>query len=83
MRLNINDNVRVKLTPYGRQMHRANYDAMPTATRERYKYSPPDEDESGWSTWQLWDLMREFGTHVGFGMLPFETEIEIVGELPF
>ena len=42
-------------------------------------YSKPEEDKDGWSKWQLWSLMRDFGPHIYAGApLLFETEIEIV-----
>jgi len=81
MRFNINDHIRVRLTSYGRKVHRDNFEAfragMPSAARARFNYSAPEEDADGWSTWQMWDLMREFGGHVSLGRCPFETEIEI------
>jgi hypothetical protein len=39
---------------------------------------PPKEDAEGWSEWQLWVLMQEFGPHMGLGFLAvIETEIEV------
>ena len=66
MNFNVNDYVRVRLTQVGRD-HLA-----------RIKRPPPDEDESGWSRWQLWDLMHVFGARCFNGCsIPFETSIEI------
>lgn len=65
MKFNINNKVRVRLTPRGREI----------LGREKYLRT---EDEFGWSTWQLWVLMSTFGEHVGLGFdPPFETEIEL------
>ena len=59
---NINDKVRVKLTDFGRSL---------------ISY-PIEEDASGYSEWQLWCLMREFGEYMQMGFkLPIETQIEI------
>lgn len=85
MRFNINNEVKVRLTDAGREAHRKNYEELKTFGLERLKaaewhnYTPPKEDADGWSRWQLWDLMRQFGPHITHGMsTPFETEIEIL-----
>jgi hypothetical protein len=77
---NVNDNVRIRLTKHGRAIHRDNFKKLfPTGRKLiSLKYSPPKEDADGWSTWQLWRLMQEFGPHMNTGFdPPFETEIEI------
>lgn len=68
----------VRLTDYGREVHRENFDALgiPFGT---LPYRPPTEDAEGWSKWQLWNLMQEFGPHMSLaGRMPFETTIRIV-----
>lgn len=82
MKLNINHDVKVKLTDYGREIcHKQWSDTMTYFDRrDKFPYVPPKEDENGWSTWQLWDLMNTFGEvlYMGNPKLPFETEIEII-----
>ena len=72
--LNINENVWVKLTDEGRHWHRE-------AMTERYpmiRYTAPTEDAEGWSKWQLWCLMHDFGNRMYMGPLPpFGTEIRL------
>jgi hypothetical protein len=87
MLFNVNDTVRVKLTDYGRAMHRANHDGHNAGRARRglppIAYLRPKEDADGWSKWQLWELMREFGPHVGLGRdVPFATTIEIPDAAP-
>lgn len=42
-------------------------------------YTPPKEDASGWSKWQLWSLMEAFGPHIHLGSENcFETTIEMI-----
>ena len=78
LRFNINNCVRVRLNDQGRQIHRDNHERYATP---KYPYQPPSEDADGWSKWQLWSLMSEFGSHISLGrMPPFETEIEIMAE---
>lgn len=77
MTFNLNDHVLVRLTEHGRKLHRDDYDK----SKSPYPYKEPEEDEQGWSKWQLWELMRAFGPHLYNGCeLPFETTIEIITE---
>jgi hypothetical protein len=85
MKFNINDKVRVRLTTFGRECHRRNYDDLTEMFRARvpkgtpWDYRPPAEDAEGWSEWQLWELMREFGAYLRNGVeVPFETTIDII-----
>lgn len=73
MLFNINKTVKIKLTDYGREIHYRQWQAI----MPHLPYRPPQEDEDGWSEWQLWDVMSQFGPHVGLGMrLPFDVAIE-------
>ena len=37
------------------------------------------EDKKGWSRWQLWCLMAEFGDHLYHGCVPpFDPDIKII-----
>lgn len=79
MKININDNVRVKLTDTGREVLKKNHNLLNKRTGAHLPYLPPIEDADGWSTWQLWSLMRDFGPHIYNGCrIPFETEIKII-----
>lgn len=80
IRFNINEYFRVKLTPRGKAIHRAEHDALnarfPSANLE---YHEPEEDSDGWSKWQAWSLMQTFGPHISMGFdPPFETTIEVL-----
>jgi hypothetical protein len=80
MEFNINEYVKVKLTDYGRKVHKEDHDAFwnEVVIKNRPAYKAPIEDENGWSKWQLWALMEAFGCHTGLGIEPcFETTIEI------
>lgn len=77
--ININDNVRVKLTPHGRsilaQRHAEMLKLYPSL---RHEYPPHKEDAQGWSEWQMWDLMHTFGPHIYLGCdNPIDATIEI------
>jgi len=80
VKINLNDQVRVKLTPLGRRAlkryYRELYQGLP------YQEKPIEEDAHGYSTWQLGELMHKLGQYVppiGFD-LPFEPTIEIIKE---
>lgn len=77
---NINNNVYVRLTDYGRKIHRNIYNAIAKeyAGKLPWAYKAPKEDKEGWSKWQLHDLMNIFGEFMVMGCeLPFETTIRI------
>ncbi len=84
MDFNINDNVMVKLTGFGRQKLRENHDHLflfiSPEYLEKHPYKPVKEDKDGWSKWQLWHLMEELGQycHLGMNDQPFNTNIKIV-----
>ena len=78
MRFNVNDHVKVKLTDVGRRAIVKNHERLFGARANQYPMRKVDEDADGWSRWQLWDLMQEFGPHIVSGCHPpFETTIEI------
>lgn len=81
IRFNVNHFVRVKLTDRGRKILRENYARDMGAMANKHPYLETTPDAEGWTRFQLWDLMREFGGSIGCGMNgPFETEIII--EMP-
>ena len=79
MKFNVNDKVRVRLTDRGRTIHRNAYESLRRDVPSLSPYRPPTEDQDGWSDWQLWYLMREFGASMFNGCeVPFQTTIDIV-----
>ena len=82
MKFNINGYVRVRLTDEGRARHRKNHDDLFSSWPQPPEYRAPQEDANGWSEWQMWQLMSEFGSRLYNGCrVPFETEIEIVEDV--
>ena len=77
---NINDHVCVRLNRFGRECLRKNYEALWADSRcvNAPAYTPPQEDAGGWSRWQAWQLMQDFGRHIAIGApMPFDTTIRI------
>jgi len=79
---NINDYVRVKLTPMGIEILKQRHEQLMSF----YKKGSIDEfnlriDAEGYYKTQMWDLMQTFGAHLGLGArLPFETNIILCTE---
>ncbi len=79
MKLNMNDNVKVKLTQRGKEILQERFEKFhknyPTSFT---KFELPKEDKRGYSKWQLWRLFSVFGEHISMGLdVPFELDIEI------
>lgn len=64
--MNFNDNVRVRLTPYAREIERRNHSELVKRGFD-LPFVPKATDADGWSTWHLWELMQAFGTHCYMG----------------
>ena len=83
MEFNINNNVKVKLTDFGRKILQDQHDELYNRIQiKKPEFNPPKEDKDGWSNWQLWVLMERFGEyiHIGVSNAPFETTIIIDDE---
>jgi hypothetical protein len=76
--LNMNDTVKVRLTPFGREVLRKNHDELFKDWKTPYPYTPPYEKD-GVSQWQLWTLFQEFGRVISLGQeTPFDNDIEVI-----
>ena len=77
---NINHYVRIQLTDFGRQVLRDNHAQLyRNIGVEPTPYREPTEDADGWSKWQAWEVLKEFGSHIFMGMKdnPFVLTIQI------
>lgn len=76
MRVNINDFVRVKLTKRGREiMERWSLDTSGSDARTKFV------EPSGWTSWQMWELMKVFGPHLAMHEeSPFDSNIISIPE---
>ncbi len=76
--VNVNHDVWIKLTDAGKAEHRQQHDTfMKEWAKLDVDYRQPEEVD-GWSRWQLWELMRIFGSKFYNGCdVPFETTIRI------
>jgi len=77
-RFSVSDNVKVKLTDYGRKLLRAEHDRFWAKHSRDVAYEPKREDVNGYVTFQLWELMARLGPNIANGFeLPFEHTILI------
>ena len=82
MKVNINDDVKVKLTAIGKLELERQHGLLQKMFPHIGCIEMPVEDNEGWSIWQLWRLMETFGSMLyNGGRVPFETEIEIEGKV--
>lgn len=79
MKFNINDTVLVKITDRGMEILRNNHDYALGHLSEKFPFEEPAKDENGYSSMQLYQLARHFGTYFALGEveLPIGTEIII------
>lgn len=82
VRFSVNDIVKVKLTPFGREylLNKRRQYSMHCHGQLAARVMHIIEDKDGWSEWQLWGLMLEFGDLMRSrsAELPFETDIRLV-----
>ena len=79
MRLNLNDEIKVKLTEHGKNIYYHQYDQLNTALgREVCKPSYPKVDEDGYTTFQLWCFIELYGVHIGMSLPNVIEPLEIV-----
>lgn len=81
LKFNINDSVKVRLTEYGKRILAQQAKEFFQETGISISALTPQEDEEGYSQWQLWTLMQSLGPHMGNG-LPLVIETTILIPLP-
>ena len=67
-KLNLNDRVKVKLTPLGAEIYYHQYDDIHKDYPKMKKHlqsSLPKVDENGYTEFQLWHFMELYGEHIG------------------
>lgn len=74
--MNVNGYVFIKLTERGKEILKEEHESIKKIFPNAGEFHLPEEDENGFSRWQLWTLMEMFGRYVFNGcIVPFETEI--------
>lgn len=78
---NLNSEVFIRLTHVGRAILKTNHIELYSMLHMKHsipEFKLPDENNEGWSKWQMWEVMQSFGAHVSLGFqIPFETTIRL------
>lgn len=83
MRLNLNDEIKVKLTEHGKDIYYHQYEQLNTAFgREICKPSYPKVDEDGYTTFNLWCFMELYGAHLDMGLPNIIEPLDIIFDTP-
>jgi len=83
MRLNLNDNIKVKLTEHGKDIYYHQYDRTNAFFgKEVCKPNYPKVDEDGYTTFQLWCFMELYGVHMGMTLPNVIEPLDIVFDEP-
>ena len=81
MKINLNDSVKVKLTDWGKEIFYNQYNRVNKLVgREVCKPRYPEEDENGYTEFQLWCFMELYGEHMGMTLPNVIEPLEIVYE---
>jgi repressor LexA len=73
---NVNGYVWVKLTPAGLKILENAHNWLRASFPNLPEFTPPETDSDGFTKYQLWSLMNDFGQYMRLGgKIPFETEV--------
>lgn len=85
--LNLNDRVKVKLTPHGAEVYYHQHDDYIKHYKDNHpnggeflKPRMPQIDKDGFTEFTLWKLMQLYGEHIGIGFLNVFTDNNIYFE---
>ena len=76
--INVNDNVKVKLTKTGVNILKKKHEALYQRLAIVGEFTAPEVDADGLSTFPLWELMAIFGKNLEYGSNPFESTIKVI-----
>lgn len=81
MELNINENVKVKITEYGLKILEDNFNKLKKDFPSiDYSFEKPKVDEDGFSKMQLHEVMKTFGKYMYMGTTKYPIELSIIIE---
>lgn len=68
-KINLNDIVKVRLTPHGVDIYYNRFDGLNESLKRRglkpIKNSLPEVDKNGYTRFQLWDFINIYGEYIG------------------
>lgn len=79
--INLNDGIKVRLTPEGVRIHYEYYNKVNVGCgRQIIKDCFPKSDPDGYTHYQLWDFMNIFGEHITMGAPNVINPLDIIVE---
>lgn len=77
--INLNEHIKVKLTDYGKDVYYHQFDHINNCYgREVCKPFMPKTDKDGYTSFQLWEFIHIYGSHIGLGFKNVIEPLEIV-----
>lgn len=81
MKINLNENIKVKLTDFGKDVFYHRFDEINERLgREAIQPRYPSVDENGYSTFQLWVFIDIFGEYINWSSQNVIEPLEIIYE---
>lgn len=78
-KINLNETIKVKLTPYGAEIYYKQFDEVNKQYgREICKPLMPRIDKDGYTEFQLWHFIELYGQHIGLGKTNVIEPLDIV-----
>lgn len=78
-KINLNDTIKVKLTPYGAEIYYKQYDELNKNTGKTVlEPRMPQIDKEGYTKFQLWHFIELYGEHIGMCKPNVIEPIEII-----
>lgn len=77
MKYNLNDNVKIRISPRGIEHLKNKHERLNAQFKGLIgEFKAPEVDKDGYTKMQLWCVMKDFGSEMGCGMSPIiETDI--------
>ena len=83
IKINLNEHIKVRLTEYGQQIYRAQWEELNQAANKIVVVPHSCKvDKDGMSEFQLWDFIETFGSYIGMCKRNVINPIEIIYQLP-
>jgi len=79
--INLNDNVRFKLTDLGREIYYHQFDDL-IAKGVQIRPEYPEEDADGYASMQLWEFVELYGPHIGMAKQNVIEPLNLIVDVP-
>lgn len=81
IKINLNEMIKVKLTDHGKDIFYHQFDEINEFVgRVALEPHYPEVDENGYTKFQLWQFIDQYGEHIGVGKKPIIMPFEMIYE---